>query len=187
MERSDSAFLALVNKIKTHPWLEKATIIYIGESNTGDVSGRHAAMLRKIDNTYSLKDKAERVNPGVWTDKYRKRDYANALTQALCHEAIVFLDDLITNEPETGTVEKKREQLKDEFLKQAYRARPTVARTTADMVPSFQSWSAKLDNNGKFDENANDDILFAATMTTHWMNMHIIGQIANNTEMFHLV
>lgn len=117
------------------------------------------------------------MDPGVWTDKNRKRDYKTAAQSALCRDSVLFMEDMIVF-PEKGySIEDKRAKLEGELMKQFSRARPTCANNTSDTIPGFQSWSAKLDGQGKFDPNANDDIVFAFCMVVYWMGRFITGSI----------
>lgn len=137
------------------------------------MSASHAAFLNTLDRTHSIRDKSDRVDPGVWTDKNRKRDYKTAAQKALCHDRVVFLKDFIVFDEG----EARRKKVETELIKQFQRARPTCTTNSSDTTPGFQSWSAKLDGQGKFDPTANDDIVFAFCMAVYWMEKFIMGAI----------
>ena len=176
-------FHAFIHKLRSHPWLKKAWIIYLGEGNTGDTSASHATILQTFERTHSVRGSDKRPDAGVYTDKYKKNDYKVALQKALSHDQVVFLNDFVVLDEHNP--ELRRTTLSSQLTNQFDRARPICAKNNKDMAPSYWGWSAKLDERGNFDETANDDILLGLGIAVYWAERFLMGTIDTvNYEQF---
>lgn len=151
------AILEFFGALERHPFLDRAKIIYIGESNTGHVSGNVAHMLRDHSRVRCFRDKAE-GNPGVWTSAQRRDDYLNCLIDCVENTKIRFMDGFIVVNCKPEDADELRAKNKTSLLTQAGRAR-RVVKFSKPGVASHVFWDAKHNEKGQLVKEWTDDLL----------------------------
>ena len=161
----DEMLSTFVTKLRQRPIFKNSWIIYIGERNTGHESGRHAQLLEKMRKTYSLKDKPDR-NYGVWTSQERKKAYGNDLREMLKDKRFVLMKNFVVVFGDDAASEKlRRKDVQAELIGSMLRAKYV---TSGKNKKKIIGWSAKMDDDRKFDESMNDDLLVALAMTIYF-------------------
>jgi len=174
-------FISLIGKIKKHPWLCDAWIIYIGERNTGIVSATHGEILSNIaPKSYSIRDEKAK-DAGVWTDKAKKSRYGDHAREIFMMERIRYAKELIVLGTKTEEIVERQTDMRIELYKQVQRIQPTISGNQGDTALEFNSWSGKLDANGKKDPTINDDVAFSLFMGMYYA-LQFINQLITNID-----
>jgi hypothetical protein len=168
-----------LEQIRLHPFLKNAWIIYIGESNTGQVSASHGVVISEMDKADYIKDELAQ-DAGVWTTRERKVAYLVAAREEISRQGLPFIKDCVVLGDETASEEVRFEWLHKETFRQMRRVKPIASMNNSQMTPTFESWSAKLGEDGRPSKTLNDDIVFALFMAIFWMSKFLAGEL---TEM----
>lgn len=143
--------------MRRHPFLENSTIVYIGESNTGHVSGWTADKIsRVVPNFYAMRDKNE-GNPGVFTTADSREEQIFAMIGCVEESNVLVAEDLIVvgdNDPKLIVEELKSE------IKRMRRIPPKNGINNR----GYRPWSARVDAMGREREMLHDDMLDAFSM-----------------------
>jgi hypothetical protein len=146
-------------RLRAHPFLASTTIVYIGESNTGHVSGWTAFEVgRQIPNSYAVQERADR-NPGVFTTFNSREEQLSWLVRSVDGRSIGFAMDMVVVgvRTETEAVEKRAVIIK-ECASELKSLRRVQHRNPAG-VPTTIGWSGKYDAAGRQRNDKFDDLV----------------------------
>lgn len=175
--QADELVLEFVNRLRRHPWLVSAHFVYMCERNTGQESGHQAVLLARLPKIYCMQEKAG-CNPGVWTDKYRKQDFATDLRYELLNNSICFMEDMVCCPPTEARIEERRTWVRRETCAQMRRARPLVgARSGTNSTVAFIGWSAKCNDQGQETKGLNDDLLMGLCINVYFAARFVQHQL----------
>lgn len=175
--RSKQLFKSHIDAIRNHPFLQSAWIVSVIERNTGHESGHLSECLSEYSRTYPLYQHAlpaskrsdtPRENPGIWTDRTMKGNYAKAIIDSMGEGTLRYMNGFICANP-FKTEERATADTKNEIHAQMARARWVTNSRTVDTGVPVASWSGKTGADGKISGGANDDLLVTLGMTMYWM------------------
>ena len=152
-------FANFLARVRSHPWLKDTFIVVACERNTGFVSGSLREITRNIPNVYTLFEQ-ENAPPGIFTDPYKKNEYAILIRRELMRGSLFFLKDFIVAAPSltSGSLNSTvstdqteyRKEVRLDLFDQMLRSKPDYneeqeAKRTMEgkYRPTFVSWSAK--------------------------------------------
>ncbi|MBS1583926.1 MAG: hypothetical protein JSS82_00050 [Bacteroidetes bacterium] len=144
------------SQVKEHPFLKKSKIIYIGESNTGHVSGMVADMFSKDPRVMAFRGKPE-GDAGIRTDENERDAHLQTLIEVTDRRALVFMDDFVVINCEPGREDEERARIKGELLTEFSRARLTVKHSKPG-IATHAHFDSRHDENGRFIKEWKDDM-----------------------------
>lgn len=170
-------FIDFLEQVRLHPFLKDAWIIYIGESNTGQVSASHGVVIQEMDKADYIKDELAQ-DAGVWTTRERKVAYLVSAREEFSRRGLPFIKDPVILSDDTMSEESRYDWLHKQLFKQIRRVKPIASMNNSQMTPTFESWSAKMGEDGKPSKTLNDDLVFALFMTIFWMTKFLAGELS---------
>lgn len=162
--------------LRSNPWLSQAWFVFVCERNTGHESGHIANVMLNFDPRSIAVKQTDTRDYGWWTSNDLKIGYAAAARTQLAHRSVMFLDDMVIDNPFLSSElssDDIRVQVKQQFIEELSRVRKIAVRHDNPMTLNRMTVSGKVGNNGKVMHGLNDDMFMTFAMAIWFTNMLI--------------
>lgn len=165
----DDDFVALFRDhiigLRSHPWLARADIVFIGECNGNYNVGLLVQAVSDVERFMPVRQKPG-GKYGWTTTKVNKIEYSNSQRLQFGYGSVRFLHNAVcTNRAEPAA--SRLEETKAKLIAQLREYRPVPTKPKTAHASSSITHSGKTDEDGNIVSGKNDDLVIALCMNAH--------------------